>query len=120
MCRLMVTQSLQGREYIYCAGRLIYLEQLEEILYDVVERNAVPETCPTKYKLHLLEAGVSDASSARTYLDKMFCRNVVHIKNPYVRFSDFVVRVALCVLNPCSIICCVVRHTVHRIMVKDL
>lgn len=118
--KIYTTQTLHGREYIYRHGSILYLDQLEPLLCGISESGMIPTDCSYKYTQFLEDEGVVDAVTARKVIDKLFARDCVRVRNPYVKFSEIFLDIVFWVFKPCMLVEKVIEHLVSNIMRHDL
>lgn len=132
--KFAVTNTLKGREYIYKYGYIIYLDQIEHHLTEIIKCGETKRPVSRKNIMFLYEEKVipeqylynneniiyGNKKYAEKLYNKYFQNDTHHIKNPYIIINDLVVKAAANVLFPNFIISELVEYLVRKFTHKDL
>lgn len=132
--RILITNTLTKREYIYDNGDIIYLDSLKKYLTEIIEHEKISCCIPTKDKKFLFRNEIiswqyivkNDAvvpcnkEAAIKLYDKYFSKKSYHIKNPVLLINSFFVDVLADLVFPGAIFSHIFSKCVKSFIRKDL
>lgn len=131
---IVVTNTLHKREYLYYRGNIIYLDQLEEILGQIILYGMYSGYTVYKNRLFLYDQGVidrgnilnksytlyGDAEQARQLYNKYFGRKSHHIINPTMKIHDAAISMLVNMIFPGGSLWTLAEKGIKRITHRGL